>query len=196
MSNPEAQKRADRIRSFLDELRQLEAEQVVQLTGAQRERLARYHDDVLRDLAGRFDIDTTDAQKQMSWGMRIASFLGALALCAAVSVFFRRFWGLLSTPAKVALLLAAPIAALAATHLAALRDRTLYFASILGLVAFGCFVLDLMMLGDIFNITPSPKAFLPWAAFGFLLAYTYGPRILLVAGVLALPGWLSATTGT
>src|SRR6266704_785230 len=158
MSNPEAQKRADRIRSFRDELRQLEAEQILLLTDAQRERLSRYHDDTLRDLAGRFDVDTTDAQKQMSWGMRIASFLGALALCAAVFLFFRRFWGLLSTPTQVAVLLAAPILGLLGTHLAARRDRTLYFASILGLVSFGCFVLDLMMLGDIFNITPSPKA--------------------------------------
>src|SRR6266581_95335 len=196
MSNPEAQKRADRIRSFRDELRQIEAEEILLLTDAQRERLSRYHDQTLRDLAGRFDVDTTDAQKQMSWGMRIASFLGALALCAAVFLFFRRFWGLLSTPTQVAVLLAAPILGLLGTHLAARRDRTLYFASILGLVAFGCFVLDLMMLGDIFNITPSPKAFLPWAAFGFLLAYTYGPRILLAAGILALSGWLSATTGT
>ena len=196
MSNPEAQRRADRIRSFRDELRQVEAEEILLLTDAQRERLGRYHDETLRDLAGRFDVDTTDAQKQMSWGMRIASFLGALALCAAVFLFFRRFWGLLSTPAQVAVLLAAPILGLLGTHFAARRDRTLYFASILGLVAFGCFVLNLMMFGDIFNITPSPKAFLPWAAFGFLLAYTYGPRILLAAGILALSGWLSATTGT
>src|SRR5437870_9560020 len=179
MSQADAQKRADRIRAFREELRTLEAEGVLALPDGQKQSLARHHDETLRRLSQAFDIDTTDAQKQMSWGMRIASFLGALALCAAVFLFFRRFWGLLSTPAQVAVLLAAPILGLLGTHLAARRDRTLYFASILGLVAFGCFVLDLMMLGDIFNITPSPKAFLPWAAFGFLLAYTYGPRILL-----------------
>ena len=69
-------------------------------------------------------------------------------------------------------------------------------AGIIGLVAFGAFVLDLAMLGTIFNVTASPRAFLAWAAFAFCLAYAYGLRILLVAGILSLAGYLSATTGT
>src|SRR5437899_2788400 len=196
MSKAQAQKRADLIRAFRDELRNLEADRILVLPDEQRARLTRYHDETLRGLARDFDVDTTDAQKQMSWGMRIASFLGALALCAAVVLFFYRFWGLLSTPVQVAILLAAPIVAVLGTDLAARLDRTLHFAGILGLIAFGCFVLDLSVLGTIFNITPSPKAFLPWAALGFLLAYAYGPRILLAAGILSLAGYLSAVTGT
>jgi len=82
------------------------------------------------------------------------------------------------------------------TEFAARKERTLYIAGIVGLVAFGCFVLDLVVQGTVFNIAPSPRAFLPWAAFGFILAYTYGLRILLAAGILSLAGWLSATMGT
>ncbi|HZM69493.1 MAG TPA: DUF2157 domain-containing protein [Candidatus Cryosericum sp.] len=196
MSQPDAQKRADRIRTFREELRALEAEGVLALPPEEKQRLARHHDAILRRLAGEFDIDTTEAQKQLSWGMRIASFLGALALCASVFLFFYRFWGLLTTPAQIAIIVIAPVLAVVGMELAARRETTLYFAGILGLVAFGGFVLNLVVLGSIFNITPSPRAFLPWAAFAFLLAYAYGLRILEVAGILSLAGWLSATMGT
>ena len=196
MSQADAQKRADRIRAFREEMQTLEAEGILALPEEHRERVARHHDDTLRRLAQSFDIDTTEAQKQMSWGMRIASFLGALALCASVFLFFYRFWGLFGTASQVALVVAAPLLAVFATELAARRERTLYVAAIAGLVAFGCFVLDLVVLGTVFNIAPSPKAFLPWAVFGFILAYSYGLRILLAAGILSLAGWLSATMGT
>ena len=196
MSQADAQKRADRIRAFREELRTLEAEGVLALPDEQKLSLARHHDETLRRLSQAFDIDTTEAQKQMSWGMRIASFLGALALCASVYLFFYRFWGLFGTAAQVALVVAAPLLALIGTEFAARKERTLYIAGIVGLVAFGCFVLDLVVLGTVFNIAPSPRAFLPWAAFGFILAYTYGLRILLAAGILSLAGWLSATMGT
>ncbi len=196
MSRPDAQKRADRIRAFREELSALEAEGVLALTPDQKQRTQKHHDETLRALARTFDIDATEAQKQMSWGMRIASFLGALALCASVYLFFYRFWGLFGTAAQVILVVAAPLLALLGTELAARKETTLYIAGIVGLVAFGCFVLDLVVLGTVFNIAPSPRAFLPWAAFGFILAYTYGLRILLAAGILSLAGWLSATMGT
>src|SRR5262245_12281504 len=151
MSQAEAQKRADRIRAFGEELRVLEAEGVLALPDEQKQRVARHHDETLRRLAQAFDIDTTDAQKQMSWGMRIASFLGALALCASVFLFFYRFWGLLGTAAQVALVVAAPFVAVLATEFAARREKTLYVAGIVGLVAFGCFVLNLVVLGTVFN---------------------------------------------
>ena len=128
--------------------------------------------------------------------MRIASFLGALALSAAIFLFFYRYWGLLSTGAQLGIVIAAPLLAVGLTEWSARRERTLYFAGILGLIAFGCFVLNIMVIGTVFNVTPSPKAFLPWAAFAFILAYSHGLRILLVAGILSLAGYLSATTGT
>src|SRR5258708_39196721 len=64
------------------------------------------------------------------------------------------------------------------------------------MVAFACFVLDIAMLGQIFNITPSDKALLPWAAFAMLLAYTCDLRLLLAAGILCLIAFISARTGT
>ena len=52
------------------------------------------------------------------------------------------------------------------------------------------------MLGQIFAINPTQNAFLVWSLFAFILAYTYGIRILQVAGILSLMGYLAATMGT
>lgn len=196
MNKNEAQVRADRIRTFRVELSQAERDGAIALTAEQRARLASYHDGLLQTLAGDFDVDTSGEQKQLTLGMRIVSFLGAAAISAAIFFFFYRFWGFLSTPVQVALLIAAPVLATIGVEVAARRERTLYIAAIVGLVAFASFVLDLSMLGQIFAITPTQNAFLVWSLFAFILAYTYGIRILQVAGILSLMGYLAATMGT
>ncbi len=76
------------------------------------------------------------------------------------------------------------------------RERTGYFAKLAALVSLACFVLNLSMLGQIFNITPSENAFLIWALFAFLLAYAADARLLLAGGILCFAGFLSAKTGT
>ncbi len=192
----EAQQRVDRIRAFREELDALAEDRVLILAEEQERSIAAYHDRLLQDFAGAFDVDTTVAQKQLTLGLRIVSFLGAAAISAAVFFFFYRFWGVLATAAQVAVLVTAPVLATFGVELAARKEKTLYFAALAGLVAFACFVLDLSMLGQIFVITPSQNAFLVWAVFAFLLAYTYGIRILLVAGIIALSGYLAATAGT
>jgi uncharacterized membrane protein len=192
----QAQARADRIRSFREELEALDRDGVLELSDSQRAELLAHHDRLLAALAASFDVDVTGAQKQLSWGMRIAAFLGAAAISAAVFLLFYRYWGYLGTASQVAVLVSAPLAALAGTWAAGQRERTGYVAAIVGLVAFACFVLDLSMLGQIFAITPTQHALLAWALFAFLLAYGQSLRLLQIAGILSLSGWLSATTGT
>jgi hypothetical protein len=188
----DAQRRADRIRAFREELGELEREGALILDPGQRNALESHLQRTLASLAERYDVDTTDSQKQISWGMRIASTLGGGALCAAVVLFFLRFWGALGTTAQVTVLVATPLAALGATEYAARRDRTMYYAWLLSLVAFGAFVLNLNALGSIFNLTPSYQALLPWGAFAFLLAYTYRLRLPLAAGLVCVVGYLAA----
>jgi uncharacterized membrane protein len=53
-------------------------------------------------------------------------------------------------------------------------------------------VLDLAMLGQIFNLRPSPEALLTWSAFAFLLAYAFDLRPLLAAGILCGGAYLAA----
>jgi uncharacterized membrane protein len=128
--------------------------------------------------------------------MRIASFLGALALAASVFFMFYQFWGALSTTIQVAILVIAPLATFIATIWIQGRDKTGYFTKLASMVAFACFVLNVRMIGQIFNITPSDNAFIVWAAFAFLLAYACDQRLLLAAGIFCLIGFLSARVGT
>jgi|GEM_PF-3319769 len=65
-----------------------------------------------------------------------------------------------------------------------------------GRLTIACFVLNLIMLGQIFNITPSENAFLVWAGLAVLLAYASDARLLLVAGLVCISFFISARTGT
>jgi uncharacterized membrane protein len=196
MPTDQAQRRVDRIRAFREELETLQNEDVLVLDEQQTARLKEYYLALLDRFAALYDVDVSGADKQLSWGMRIASFLGALALSAAVFFFFYRFWGLLGTGTQVGILVAAALVALAGVDFAARREKSLYFASLLSLIALTCFVLNLLVLGTIFNITPSQNAFLVWGAFALILAYALGLRLMLVAGMTCLMGYLAATVGT
>lgn len=191
-----AQQRVDRIHAFQTELDQLQRDGLLVLSAEQEQRLTAHHSQLLQELGHEFDIDTTAAQKQMSLGMRIVSFLGALALAASVFFFFYRIWGLISTPVQLLVLASGPLLAVFAMEWTRKREHSPYFTSLAGLVAFAAFVLNLHLMGSIFNITPSPNAFLVWGAFAFLLAYTHDLRLLLVAGILCVLTYLSASVGT
>jgi hypothetical protein len=195
-SKTEAQERADQIRAFERELQSLEHERVVALTEEQRRAIRGHHEALLTTLADTFDIDRSRREKQLSLGMRIASFLGALAFAASVFFLFYQFWGKLSTSTQVVILIAAPLLSFLATMVISQRDQSGYFAKLAGLVSFACFVLNISMLGQIFNITPSDKAFIVWAAFAALLAYACEVRLLLVASILCVIAFLSARMGT
>jgi uncharacterized membrane protein len=195
-SKSEAQQRADDIRVFGRELARLEESGVVSLAPEQTEGIARYHRELLAAYARDYDIDRDAGAKQLSMGMRIASFLGALALAASVFFLFYQFWGKFSTAAQVVVLVLASFGSFLFTFVVDRRDATGYFTKLAALVAFACFVINITMLGRIFDITPSDKALLPWAAIALLLAYTFDLRLLLAAGILCLVAFLSSRAGT
>jgi uncharacterized membrane protein len=91
----------------------------------------------------------------------------------------------------VAFLAAGTLVPLGLTEFAARRERTLYFAGLAALVAFAAFVTDLSILGQIYNLVPSPHAFLLWAVFAAALAYGFGLRLLLVAALVTGTVWLA-----
>ena len=190
-----AQQRADEIRIFRREQQRLETEGVLQLSEVQRQAVLTHHEALLVDLTQAFDIDRDLRSRQLSWGMRIASLLGALALAASVFFLFRQFWGLFPETVQVAILIAASLATFGATLSLRARDATGYFTKLAAMVAFACFVLNVAMVGQIFNITPSDKALLPWAVYGLLLAYLCDLRLLLAAGLLCLMAFMAARVG-
>lgn len=191
----DAQARANDIAAFRRELARLDNEGLRPLGDDARQALTAHHDKLLATLAQRFEIDRDADTSQLSLGMRVASFLGALALSASVYFFFYRFWGHFSETAQVAVLLGATLGSFGLTLLIDRRDRSGYFTKLAALVAFVCFVLDISMLGQIFNLAPSDKALLPWAIYAFLLAYLFDLRLLLAAGILCLGAWIAARVG-
>lgn len=195
-SKNEAQKRADQIEQFRRELQLLQNNEVLALTAAQATQLQTYHNSILAKFADKYDIDMDQREKQLSLGMRITSFLGALGFGASLFFLFYQFWGYFSTPVQVIILAAAPLVFLVATVYASSREKTGYISKILGILTLAAFVLNLVMFGQIFNITPSSKAFIAWAALGFLLAYASDARLLLAFAILAIAGFLSAQMGT
>jgi uncharacterized membrane protein len=195
-SKTAAQRRADRINAFRDELTTLEQENILQLNDEQRSAIAQYHQKLLTGLSEQFDVDRDVRSRQLSLGMRIASFLGAVALAVSVFFLFYQFWGKLTTGLQIGVLMSAPILTLVATFYIRDREKTGYFSKLFGLLSFTCFILNIAMLGQIFNITPSDKALLLWGAFALLLAYSLDLRLLLAAGILCLIAFLSARVGS
>lgn len=191
-SRRNAQERVDSLRTLRAELARLEKEGILTLTDEQRGCLDRHLNEILASLSTRFDIDTTESQKQVSWGMRIVSTIGGLALCVAIILFFFRYWGLLATPLQVSLLVATPIGLVVGAEFAARRERALYFALLISLVAFAAFVLNLSAVASIFNVTGSPAAFLAWGLFAVALAYRFRLLLLLAAGLVCLMAWVAA----
>jgi uncharacterized membrane protein len=196
LSRAEAQLRADQIRVFREELDRLEGAGVLALSNEQRAAVAGYHGELLAGFAQAFDIDRDRQAKRLSLGMRIASFLGALALAASVFFLFNQYWGLFPAAAQVGLLILSSLGSLLATFWVGQRDSSGYFAKLVAMVAFACFVLNLSLLGGMFNITPSENAFLVWAALALLLAYTFDLRLLLAAGILCVVAFIAARAGT
>lgn len=195
-SRTEAQQRADQITAFRTELETLQQEEIVELQPEQQRAIDRHHHNLLRQLTLGFDIDTTKGQKQFSLGMGIVSSLGALALAASVFFFYFQYWGFLATKIQVTVLQTMPCIGLVLTVTAARLEKSGYFAKLFALISLVCLVLDLTMLGRIFNIAATPQALLVWAVFALLLAYAAETRFLLAMGILCLAGYLSAQTAT
>jgi uncharacterized membrane protein len=187
-----AQREADRIRTLRQELASPELGGVLRLTDEQHMRFAEWSDTRLRALAAEFDVDTTASQKRASWGMRIASTLGALALCAALVLLFLRYWGYFDTVLQAGIVNAVPLILLGFAEFASLRERSAYFTGLFALLALAGFVLDLAVLGSVFNIVSTERALLAWGAFALLIAYRYRLRLLLACGLLLLGSYVAA----
>jgi hypothetical protein len=195
-SKIEAQQRADRINAFRSELASLQQEQVVELDPEQEQAIRRYHRRLLDHLAAGFDIDTTSRQKQFSLGIGITSSLGVMGLAASVFFFYFQYWGWLETTAQITILLAMPLLGLLLTMATARFERSGYLAKLFALITLVCFVLNLTLLGRIFNVVPTPWAMLVWSAFAVFLAYGTESRCMLTMAILFFAGFLSAQTAT
>lgn len=192
LEREQAQRRAERIAAFTDELAELRREQVLQLSDIEAQAVTRHHQQLLAHFRQTLDIDADNRARQLSLGMRLASLIGALALAAALFFLFYQFWGLFDVVTQVAVLIGSSLGSLLLCFWLQRRDSSGYYAKLAAVLAFVCFVLNLSMLGQIFNITPSEKALLPWGALALLLAYQCRQRLLLVVALLCFGLFLAA----
>jgi hypothetical protein len=195
-----AQQRADRIAAFRAELAELGREQGLILTSEQQARLDAHLQSMLASLAGQYGADVSESAKRISWGLRLVVLLGGIAFCAAIVLFLHRVWGALPSSAHALILVALPLLLLAAAELVSRRRVDLYYPALLALAAGIGFVMELNALGGTFNMVPSAHALLAWAAFALLVAYAYGLRLLLAAGLVLTSAysaalWLTAVGG-
>jgi uncharacterized membrane protein len=195
LSREAAQRRADRVAAFREELAELEGEGALVLTEEQRAALDRHHSGLLERLAGSFDVDRTDRQRRLSAGMKAATLLGALALAAALYTFLYRFWGGMPVALQVGVVVSLPLLLVAGMETAARHEKTLYVTLLLGLLAAAAFVIGLPVLASLLAVALPPGALLAWALFCGALAYGYGLRLLLVAAVFSVLGWVGTIAG-
>lgn len=188
----QAQARSDRIQAFREELRTLEGEGVLVLPEDDRRRVEQHHQQLLAGFAQQYDVDTSTEQKQLSLGMRLASLFGAAAFGAAVYFLCLRVWGHLGLAPQLILLTGAPLLGLVAVDFAARREKTLYIAGLLAVLALTLFGFDLGIMGWTFNLTPSFWVFLAWGTVALALGFGYGLRLPLTAGLLAVAFWSGA----
>jgi hypothetical protein len=189
-----AQRRADQIAVFRAELEQLAREGVVPFSDAERARVIEHQDELLQQLARDFDVDRTETERQMSAGMRVASLLGAAALTAAVVSFFYRVWGGVPTAGQVALVTSAPILSLVIVGIAAHLEKTRYVASLFAVVACGAFVLQVVVLGQIFNLRSSPHGVALCALFALAVGIPWRFAVPFALGAIALVFYVPAVT--
>lgn len=192
LQREQAQRRAERIAAFRAELAELRRDQVLQLSTEQEQGLSAYHEQLLAHYRQALDIDADARARQLSLGMRLASLFGALALAAGLFFLFYQFWGLFGASVQASVLLGSSLGSLLLCFWLQARDASGYYAKLAAVLAFVCFVLNLSMLGQIFNITPSDKALLPWGALALLLAYQCRQRLLLVVALLCFGLFVAA----
>ena len=188
----DAQERADQIAAFRAEIAQLRREGVTPFTDDQLNLIARHHKSLLDRLAGEFDIDRTVAERRMSLGMRIASGFGAVTLTAAVVSFVYQVWGSIPTAGQVVLLTAGPLVSIAAMIVVGTVERTRYVSAVMAVVACGAFVLQTMLLGQIFNLHGSPHPLLLWGLFAVAVAWPWRFVLPFGLGVLSLTFYFAA----
>lgn len=190
-----AQLRVDQINAFQQELAILHEEDVLTLSHQQKQTINNYHQHLRQHLNADFDVDLNAKGKSLTHGMQVVSFIGALALAVSVFFLFFQYWGYFTTTAQVAVLIITPLLTLAATHWLHEYEQSGYFAKLAGLISFSCLVLNITMLGQIFNLTPTDNALMLWCVYALILAYAFDIRLLLATAILCFYAFVAARVG-
>jgi hypothetical protein len=187
-----AQQRVDRIASFRRELTELEREGALRLTDDQRTGLEEHLGRVLDALSREFGADVSDAARRISWGVRVATVLGAAALGAALVLFLHRVWGYLPFPAQFGTLLLVPLGLLAGAAVADRRRIDPFQVGVLALTSGVTLGFAVDALGGVLNVSAYPHALLVIGVYGVLTGHAFRVRLLVGAGLFVVGAYLAA----
>ena len=126
--------------------------------------------------------------------MRITSLIGAVAFSAALMFLFHQFWGRFTTSLQIIILNVFTLASLGLTAWLFRADRFGYFCRLSAMLALTCFILNITMMGQIFNLRPSDTVLLVCSLYGLLLATSLCCLAAYVAARVGVWGgmyWLS-----
>lgn len=178
----EARTRVDQIHAFRAECAHLAERGLLPLNPAEQEVIHQYHQRLLEDLQQR-DVDITPQSRHLSFGLQLVSALSTAAFSASVIFLFAQYWGAFNLLQHILLLICAPVITLILAQWIKSRDIAGYYARLVACVSWVCFGLNLMILGNLLNILPSPHFFAVLALYGFLLAYGFSSRLILAAAL-------------
>jgi hypothetical protein len=184
--------RAGRIRLFREELAELESEKVLVLSDEQRMRLEAYHGGLLATLMTAVGSSVQERARRISWGMRITTLLGALALFASVVLFLHRYWGILPGTVQIGVLVLAPLLLMGVTEFIFRRHVDGFFITLSAWAATASVVFAMDALGAVHNIAPRPHILLVLGLCATGTASAYRQKLLLAGGLLTLCAYSAA----
>lgn len=177
-----SKQRRQQIHAFQLELEQLEQDNVVSLSQEQHERIGAYH--------AQLGSKQLSSSQQLSMAMRLSTLFAALALSAAAYFFLQLFWHQMSLAAQLLIAIGSPLVFLLAAQHTSKHDQDAYFPRLFAVLSWFCFVLDISLISDLFNLNPDISVLLIFSIYALLLAYLYQSKLLCSVGLLLISGFM------
>lgn len=195
MSRAKAQTRAGRIAAFQHELRALEDAGVLTLSSEVRRRVDAYHDQVLTDLRGRYDLPEMAASRR-PWGMEAAGVAGAIMSAMLLLAGLLALWPYLTLAGQAALSAVPPIILLCLTEALQRAGRSRSAVATAAALTLIGFLLGLHGLGTVFSRPPSLMMLAAPGLLAVALGHRYRLPPLAVLGLVALVAYSAAVVAT
>jgi len=190
MNRDRAMRRIDAIGSFREELRRLEKLRLLRLDPQTRRAIETYHEEVLTELSGEYDLVHPDAAAR--WMMRLTAAGGVLVLAGLGVAGLDALWPGMADWARIAVAMALPTAFVLLAEALALAGRDRLFVGLMAGLAAVAFALDLRIVTAIFNRPFGLEHAVAAGSFAAALGHRYGGRWLTTAGLILAGGALAA----
>jgi hypothetical protein len=182
-SNEPKTHRAEQIHAFKREIASLKAAGILNLTKSQLNSINLYQQLELKKNNHPQDQQLTKKSKQLTLGMKIASFFGAITMSTSLFFLFCQFFWDFNLYSQLFVLVLTPLILTTASLFLVKHDK-IYYAKITATVALVSFALNLSLVVNILNLPVTPNIAVPLSLLGFLLAYACTSRLILTMAII------------